>query len=63
VDITVFDVAGRRVFSKRLPGAAGWNRFLFAGNDHYGRTLPSGVYFYQVRTPDEAVTNKMVIIR
>ena len=63
VEITVFDVAGRRVFSKRLPGAAGWNRFLFAGNDHYGRTLPSGVYFYQVRTPDEAVTNKMVIIR
>ncbi|MBP2681038.1 MAG: putative Fibronectin type protein, partial [Candidatus Krumholzibacteriota bacterium] len=63
VEFTVFDVAGRRVYSQRLAGAAGWNRFLFAGRDDSGHALPSGVYFYQVRTPGAAVTNKMVILR
>jgi hypothetical protein len=63
VEISVFDVAGRRVFSQRSPGSVGWNRFLFAGRDDTGRALPSGVYFYQVRTTGAAVTNKMVILR
>ena len=63
VDIAVFDVAGRKLYSQRSPGAAGWNRFLFAGRDDSGRALPSGVYFYQVRTPGAAVTNKLVILR
>jgi hypothetical protein len=63
VEVSVFDVAGRRVYSQRAQGAAGWNRFLFAARDDSGRALPSGVYFYQVRTPDAAVTNKLVILR
>jgi regulation of enolase protein 1 (concanavalin A-like superfamily) len=64
VEINVYDVSGRRVFSTRIPSAtAGWNRFLFAGNDQSGKPLPSGVYFYRVRTQQASVTNRMVIIR
>jgi uncharacterized repeat protein (TIGR02543 family) len=63
VEIAVFDVAGRKLYSQRSPGVAGWNRFLFAGRDESGRALPSGVYFYQVRTTAAAVTNKLVILR
>ena len=64
VDLAVYDVAGRRVFSERIPNAhAGWNRFRFAGNDATGSPLPSGVYFYRVTTRGEAVTHRLVILR
>lgn len=64
VEINVYDVAGRRVFSTRIPNAnAGWSRFLFPGNDQNGAPLPSGVYFYRVKTHDASVTNRMVILR
>ncbi|MBP2680592.1 MAG: putative Fibronectin type protein, partial [Candidatus Krumholzibacteriota bacterium] len=64
VEVSVYDVAGRRVFSTRISNAnAGWNRFLFSGNDENGAPLPSGVYFYRVRTGGAAVTNRMVILR
>ncbi len=64
VEISVYDVAGRRVYSASVPNAAaGWNRILFSGNDQNGGPLPSGVYFYRVRTTDASVTNRMVILR
>jgi hypothetical protein len=64
VEIIVYDVAGRRVFSEHVSGTrAGWNRFVFAGRDRNGTPLPSGVYFYQIRTGSKAVTKKMVIVR
>ncbi|MEJ2720899.1 MAG: T9SS type A sorting domain-containing protein [bacterium] len=64
VEINVYDVAGRRVFSDHVSGAsAGWNSFMFDGRDRSGKPLPSGVYFYQVRTPNKAVTKKLVIVR
>ncbi|UCG51676.1 MAG: DUF1349 domain-containing protein [Candidatus Latescibacterota bacterium] len=64
VQIHVYDVAGRRVFTERIPEAReGWNRFLFRGHDVRGRELPSGVYFYRVQTREAVVTKKMVILR
>lgn len=64
VALDVYDVAGRRVFSTRIPGAAaGWNRVVFSGNGNDGRPLPSGVYYYRVTTRGAAVTNRMVILR
>ncbi len=64
VEIAVFDVAGRLVNSLRVQGArAGWNRIPFRGIDSAGKTLPSGVYFYKVHTPEATVTKKFVIIR
>ncbi|GAG14222.1 unnamed protein product, partial [marine sediment metagenome] len=60
----IFDIAGRRVFTKHLPSVrAGWNRFHFDGNDVNGRTLPSGIYFYRLKTPQATQTKKMVIIK
>ena len=64
VVIEVDDVAGRRVFDERVPlAAAGWNTFFFAGRDATGQALPSGVYFYKVRSAREVTVNKMVIVR
>jgi flagellar hook assembly protein FlgD len=64
VTFDIFDIAGRRVFTKHLPRVrAGWNRFEFDGNDLNGRPLPSGVYFYRLKTPQGVQTKKMVIIK
>jgi len=64
VEITVHDVAGRRVREVTLRDvSAGWRGVPFDGRDDRGRLLPSGVYFYRVRANGTMVTNKMVIAR
>ena len=64
VSIEVFDVAGRRVASRREAGGAGWNAIPFDGRGDSGRALASGVYFYRVTTAaGETVTRKLVIQR
>jgi len=64
VDIEIFDVAGRRVYSKRVTRATqGWNAFVFDGRDASGRRLATGVYFYRIKTLEAVVTRKMVITR
>lgn len=63
VTVEVFDVAGRRVATRRLALAAGWQSVRFDGRDDAGTPLPAGVYFHRVRTPDQTVTRKMLIVR
>jgi hypothetical protein len=64
VAIEVFDVAGRRVREQTLARQpAGWRTLAYDGRDDQGRPLPSGVYFYRVRTAAETVTRKIVITR
>ncbi len=64
IEIEVFDVVGRRVRTQMFaPRSAGWQNLAFDGRDDAGRLLPSGVYFYRVRTNDTAVVRKMVIMR
>lgn len=63
VDIEVYDVAGRRVYTRRTIGVSGENSFLFEGRDQQGRQLPNGVYFYRVRTASGSATRKMVRVR
>ena len=64
VEIEVYDVAGRRVFADRLGVKnEGWHRYRFDGTDAERRPLPSGVYFYRLKTSNAALTRKMVILR
>jgi FlgD Ig-like domain len=64
LSIDVYDVAGRRVNDLELGRvAAGWKRIPFAGRDHDGRPLASGVYFYRVKAAGQTITRKMVIAR
>jgi hypothetical protein len=59
VAMDVFDVAGRRVWSRDLRQAnAGPHAVTFSPT-----SLPSGVYFFRVHAGAEAVTRKIVIAR
>jgi len=64
VTLDVFDVAGRRVYSRELGRlAAGWQHVSYDGRDADGRLLPSGVYFYRISAGANTTTRKMVIRR
>ena len=63
-EITICDVSGRElrtVFDRRC--ASGMTRVNWDGTDDNGRSLPSGVYFVRLETPDQSVTKKIVKLR
>jgi hypothetical protein len=64
VQIEVYDVAGRRVFSRELGRVTpGWKTISFDGRDESGGLLAGGVYFCRVTSAGETQTRKMVIAR
>ncbi|NUN09956.1 MAG: choice-of-anchor D domain-containing protein [Ignavibacteriaceae bacterium] len=64
VDLSVFDISGRRVktlVSRRLSAGsynAGWD-----GKDHYGATVPSGIYLYRIRAEAFVQTKKLILLK
>ena len=64
IDLSVYDLAGRRVCT--LAGdaaAAGWHQVSWTGRDGQGRDVPSGLYFYALETPQGAARRRMTLLR
>jgi flagellar hook assembly protein FlgD len=64
LDISVFDVAGRRVttlYSGRQ--APGTHRVTWDGRDRSGRSVAGGIYFVRLESSDFRATSKMVLLR
>jgi hypothetical protein len=65
LQVTLFDVAGRQVRSlldeRNTP--AGIHRVWLDGTDDRGQRLPSGVYFYSVRTQDAVSKGRFIVLR
>jgi hypothetical protein len=64
VDLSVFDVSGRRVatvISGELP--AGHHTASWTGRDGKGRPVASGVYFYRLATDERTLTRKMLRLK
>jgi hypothetical protein len=59
VTMDVFDVTGRRVARRAVPGDGA----TFDGRDDTGRLLPSGIYLFRFAADDATVTRKAVIAR
>jgi hypothetical protein len=64
VDLTVFDVSGRKVVTL-LHGTipAGRSSVEWSGRDANGRAVSSGVYFYRLRSGSRVQTKKMVLLK
>lgn len=64
VDLSVFDVAGRRVATliNGLQGA-GYHEVTWDGRDAAGRTVASGTFFYQLKVGEDVKTGKMLMLK
>ncbi|MCP4582667.1 MAG: T9SS type A sorting domain-containing protein [candidate division Zixibacteria bacterium] len=62
LDIT--NILGQLIQTVSIPRAQpGQYSILWSGFDKDGRDLPSGLYFYQLKTPEGELTRKMTILR
>ena len=64
VTLTVWDATGRRVRTLvDSHQASGEHSIQWDGTDDNGRPLSSGAYFYRIKTPHSALTQKAVLTR
>jgi flagellar hook assembly protein FlgD len=64
VSLDVFDPAGRRVRTlTRGPLPAGRSFVRWDGKLEGGAPAPSGVYFIKLRTGDESLATRVVLVR
>ncbi len=64
VSLSIYNILGQKVatvLDRVLP--AGNHSALWDGRDKYGKDVPSGVYFYQLRSDSENRTNKMMLVK
>jgi hypothetical protein len=60
-DLILFDATGRRVAS--FTPNSHTHTILWLGKDDRGKTLPSGVYFINLRMADHSILEKVVLLR
>lgn len=64
VALVIYDVAGRRVRSlMECVADAGRYDVVWNGRDDWGRSLSSGTYSYELRTPSVRLTRSMHLLR
>jgi hypothetical protein len=65
VEVTVYDVAGRRVtvLSRKRPFEIGYYVITWDGRDSSGRELPSGVYMVHLDGDNTKTSQKVMILR
>jgi len=64
VDLAVYDVSGRKVFSaNRGMESAGGHAVVWSGRDQTGRALPSGVYVCKLTAGSTSRAIRMVLIQ
>ncbi len=61
--LTVYNIMGQTVRTFAGTDAAGAVRVSWNGQDENGSSVPSGVYFYRVTTPERSATRKMTLLK
>ncbi|MCH7852316.1 MAG: T9SS type A sorting domain-containing protein [Candidatus Marinimicrobia bacterium] len=64
VRVAVYDLLGRELVALHDGiTAGGYHQVTWDGTDGQGRPARKGMWFYQVRTPEGAITRKMLLLR
>jgi photosystem II stability/assembly factor-like uncharacterized protein len=63
VDVAIYSVAGRKLWSKRQAADVGHGRLRWEGRDAAGRELPSGVYLARVSVAGRELGSRTVTLR
>jgi subtilisin family serine protease len=66
VELTVYNILGERVrtlFRGAAVQGTRSNRFVWNGRDEYGKSVPTGIYFYRLKTPSKILSGKMVLLK
>ena len=64
VELVIYNIKGRKV-KKLVSGnqEAGYHKVTWNGKDESGRSVASGVYFYQLRTDKKSINKKMIMMK
>ncbi len=63
LELKIFDVLGRLVFSQTHPALPGINRFYWDGTSKAGKSLSSGIYFYRVKLGTESRISRLILLK
>lgn len=64
VKLDIFNVKGQRVKTLCAANlAAGKHSYIWSGDDHAGKDVSSGLYFYRLQTPNGVYSNKMLLMK
>lgn len=64
VNISIFDISGRKVYSRDIYSVGAGTQFvIWAGESEDSEPLSSGVYFYRLQYAEKSVTKKMIFLR
>jgi hypothetical protein len=61
--LRILDARGREVARLASPDGSGWQTAAWEGVDAQGRSAPSGIYFFEVRSATETCTTRMTLVR
>ena len=62
--LEIFSLSGQRiVVLHQGPQRAGYHRFEWSGRDDLGRQVASGLYLYQLTTPQETLRRKLILVK
>ncbi|MCX6151238.1 MAG: glycoside hydrolase family 9 protein [Ignavibacteriales bacterium] len=62
--INIFDSLGNIIRSQNLGyGKKGENFYLWDANDSNGKSISTGVYFYQINSSSNSITKKLIVLK
>ncbi|MCJ7508264.1 MAG: T9SS type A sorting domain-containing protein [candidate division Zixibacteria bacterium] len=63
IKMTIYNILGQKVFtfSRNMP--SGQNQIEWNAKDNSGMDLPSGIYFYNLKTKEFSETKKLILLR
>ncbi|MBN2830496.1 MAG: T9SS type A sorting domain-containing protein [Candidatus Cloacimonetes bacterium] len=64
VTLSVFNIRGQKLMTLiKDEMSQGKHNVIWNGADEKGKSVPSGVYFYQLETSDRSLTKKMILMK